>query len=119
MTATFEEADRRAYPRLSAHWPCKVYNPISGRYIPGETMDVSENGAQIMLAWDTNLGPGQTLSIGIARKRRQGIIRTDTMFDATVVRVTPIAEDGARKRLVIAVHFNVDQAGATRTARAA
>lgn len=110
MRATFEEADRRQYPRICAHWPCKVYNPISGRYVPGETMDVSEGGAQVMLAWDTNLWPGQTLAIGVARKRRQSVIHSDSMFNATVVRITPIAEDGARKRLVIAVKFNTDHA---------
>jgi hypothetical protein len=80
------DRDRRDAPRVSLNRPCKVFNPRTGKYIAGTTRNVSAGGVSIVLHRPVELEAGDVLHLGIARKRRQALLRSDDMVEVEVVR---------------------------------
>lgn len=87
------EGDRRRHPRLLVTQPCKIYDPHSRKYIGGRTQDVSTGGALIELPRLVGLKPGDTLHIGMAIKRRQGLLHSAEMIKAAVMRAVQTVND--------------------------
>ncbi len=107
-----EERERRSEPRSTVDWPCKVYLPQSGRYVAGQTCNLSRSGALLRLERSVNLAVGETIYLGIACKRRQALIRRADMQPVTIQRVINTTDD----RPAVAVRFDLPGAAAMRTA---
>ena len=78
--------DRRHDQRISLVRPCKVYEPRSGRYVPGSTCNVSSTGMLLRVFRPLSVEPGDRVYIGVSQRRQQGVMRSDEMIEATVVR---------------------------------
>ncbi len=87
------EGDRRTHPRLALAQPCKIYDPHTGKYIAGSTQDISTTGALIEVPRLLGLKPGDTLHIGVALKRRQGLLKGAEMLKAAVMRAVQTVDD--------------------------
>jgi hypothetical protein len=79
-------AERRRFRRFTLDRPVKLHCHTTGRYLAGTGLDASSGGALIRLQHDANLAVGETITIGIARDRQQGLMLTDDMVEAHVVR---------------------------------
>ena len=99
--------ERRAHDRLSLTRPCKLYLPVSGRYVAGSTGNLSPGGALIHLDRPAPLGPGDRLFVGIAVKRRQALLAANEMLEAEVVRSVLTMEE----QTIMAVRFRRSQEG--------
>jgi hypothetical protein len=95
------EGDRRRHPRVEVTQPCKICDPRSGRYIAGTTRDLSSHGLLIDLPRLIDLKPGDRLHVGVAMKRRQGLLLAKEMIEAKVVRAMPTIDD----HTLLAVQF--------------
>ncbi len=80
------ETDRRAHERTTLARPCKLFDPRSGTYVPGTVWNLSDGGAFIEVKRPICPELGDLLNLGIALKRRQGILLRDEMCAARVVR---------------------------------
>lgn len=78
--------DRRDGPRVSLSRPCKVYDPKSGKYIAGTTRNVSAGGLSMVAFKSLPLEAGDRLYVGITKKRRQALLKSDEMVEIEVVR---------------------------------
>ena len=99
--------ERRAHDRLSLTRPCKLYLPVSGRYVTGSTGNFSSGGALIHLDRLSPLGPGDRLFVGIAVKRCQAVLAANEMVEAEVVRSVRTMEE----QTIMAVRFRGAAAG--------
>ena len=68
------ERERRAHERIWLARPCKVYDPALRRYLAGTTCNLSASGAFFQVNRKIDHHPGDRLYLGIALKRRQGIL---------------------------------------------
>ncbi len=110
------QQERRAHERIWLARPCKVYDPALRRYLPGTTRNLSARGALIQINRKIDHHPGDRLYLGIALKRRQGILPAAEMHEVEVV-WSRQATDG---RTGLAVRFlNEAQANAAPPRRAA
>ncbi|MHC4107814.1 MAG: PilZ domain-containing protein [Planctomycetota bacterium] len=110
------ERDRRAHERIWLARPCKVYDPALRRYLPGTTRNLSTRGAFIQVNRRIDHHPGDRLYLGIALKRRQGILPAADMHEVAVVWSSQTT-DG---RTGLAVRFlDEAQASAAQARRAA
>ncbi len=94
--------DRRKFERLSVNRGVKLRCELTGRYLTGQTVDLSAGGAMIEVAHPSLLVPGQR--VRFASEPAQPVIRSDDMLEATVVRCLGI---GRRQR--VAVQFDQTQ----------
>ena len=85
------DMNRRAHQRLRVARPCKLYVPKTRRYLPGSTRNVSAGGALLRVAAHPAVAAGDRLWVGIALKRSQGILMSNQMLKATVVRLAHAA----------------------------
>ncbi len=81
-----QDTDRRAHERTNLARPCKLFDPRSGKYLPGTVWNLSDGGALIEVNRPICPELGDPLYLGIALKRRQGILPRDDMFPARVIR---------------------------------
>jgi hypothetical protein len=58
-------SERRRGLRIAQHRPVKVYEPSSGRYVGGQTEDISATGLRIELPASAPVVPGKILSIHV------------------------------------------------------
>jgi len=88
MTYAFDriDDDRRTEPRLAVTRPCKVQEPVSGRYVPGTTCNVSAGGMLMRLSRSVPLEPGSRLLVGVATRRRQAVIGREELLEGVVTR---------------------------------
>ena len=100
-TKQFFEGDRRLFERVESHRPCKVFDPQSGKYIAGETCDISEGGLMIVCDRPLMAAPGDTVYVGVAMTRRQALISATEMREAEVIRVLRDSEG----RSAVALRF--------------
>jgi hypothetical protein len=96
------ECDRRSSPRIALSRPCKVFEPRSQKYVAGRTCNLSEGGMLIRLDRRLNVEPGDHVYLGVAQKRRQQLIRSADMIEATVVRALGIGGG----EFTLALRFN-------------
>ncbi|MHC4414138.1 MAG: PilZ domain-containing protein [Planctomycetota bacterium] len=111
------ELERRAHERLIIARPCKLYLPRVGKYLPGSTCNLSAGGALVEVERPLHVEPGAHLHVGIALKRRQGLLLAGEMLDAQVVRFE--AEAGSAQRSAVAVRFSAPGAAAQAALRRA
>ena len=87
-----QETDRRSHERTNLARPCKLFDPRSGKYIPGTVWNLSDGGALLEVNRPIHAEEGDSFYLGIAVKRRQGMLHRDEMFLARVVRSQASAE---------------------------
>ncbi|MCA3005898.1 MAG: PilZ domain-containing protein [Phycisphaerales bacterium] len=82
-------ADRRHHPRLSVQRAAKVLCNQSQRFLAAVTEDLSVGGARVRVESQRPFAIGDSVKVGIAWSQ-SGIIRTDQLIEAKVVRVDPV-----------------------------
>jgi c-di-GMP-binding flagellar brake protein YcgR len=92
--------ERRRFARQLIRQPVKVQCQLTGRYLGGQTEDLSAGGVRMWLSCPSLLVPGQRVKIAIDSAQR-GLLQAADMVDATVVRSLG---DGTGQHL--AVHFD-------------
>ncbi len=95
------DLDRRAHQWLRVARPCKLSVPKTRRYLPGSTRNVSAGGALLRVVAHPAVATGDRLWVGIALTRRQGILLSNQMLKATVVRLARAAGG----EMVLALRF--------------
>lgn len=100
------EGDRRTHPRLPLERPCKLHDPRTGKYLSGMTRDLSCGGLLIDVPRLTNLKDGDKVFVGVAIKRRQGLLLAKEMVEAIVTRTTSTVDD----HTALAVRFDTQTA---------
>ena len=93
MTMTVIDGDRRRHVRVSVNQPCKIHDPRSGKYIAGQTQDMSSGGLLVELPRLMSLKPGDDVHVGVALKRRQALLRCNEMIRTVVTRVMHTVDD--------------------------
>ena len=78
--------DRRRHLRVACQRPVKVRCGVTGRYVSGHTVDVSDGGCLLRLDGPVGIQPGQSVTVGIAQHRLQSLFLHDDMLAGTVVR---------------------------------
>jgi len=101
--------NRRRHTRYSIEKACKVYHPASRRYSGGQTVNVSDGGAMVLVDGWRPLSAGEELDVVIAWTAKP-VLPADSMLRGRVVRST--LDDAGRQ--VVAVEF--DEAVAVRVA---
>ncbi len=95
------ETDRRSHERTNLARPCKLFDPRSGKYIPGTVWNLSDGGALLEVNRPMRAEEGDSFYLGIAVKRRQGLLQRDEMFRARVVR----SQQSSDGRFTLGVQF--------------
>ena len=80
---------RRHHPRLSVQRAAKVLCNQSQRFLAAVTEDLSVGGARVRVESQRPFAIGDSVKVGIAWSQ-SGIIRTDQLIEAKVVRVDPV-----------------------------
>ncbi|MEM9420523.1 MAG: PilZ domain-containing protein [Planctomycetota bacterium] len=78
--------DRRRSPRVPCEKPVKVRCGMTGKYLSGETIDISDGGCLLRLDRRIIVQAGQTVRVGIAHRQLQSLILADQMIEGTIVR---------------------------------
>lgn len=78
--------DRRVGLRLAQRRPVKVFDPVSSRYVGGQTRDVSPTGLRLELPVGAPVAPGRLVHVfvGVA-DGPQGLAQRHGMIPARVV----------------------------------
>ncbi len=79
--------ERRRFPRTREARPCKVRDTRSGRFIAATTRDLSQGGVMIEAMWPTNIRPGDSVAVYLARDAGQTVLTDEHRTSARVVRV--------------------------------
>jgi len=96
--------ERRRGLRITQHRPVKVYEPSSGRYVGGQTEDISSTGLRIELPASAPVVPGKILSIHVGLSSAgQMLANRRQMIPARVVWARRLHSDPAK--LVAGVEF--------------
>ena len=95
--------DRRRFQRHDLEKPCKVYDPASRRFAPGQTRNISRCGALVTVQWARPMSPGDPIDIVIAWSPRP-LLPADSMVRARVSRT--LASTGEVQ--VLALEFDND-----------
>lgn len=80
------DSERRTETRLAIRRPCKLFDPGAGRYVRGDTVNISPGSMLIRFDCSLPLEPGTHIQVGIAQHRRHALLRFDDMVDAEVIR---------------------------------
>ena len=81
-----EPQEKRTSPRLRISRTAKVFSPLTRRYYPARTIDMSRGGAMISISSPRTLLPGDEIDIAIAWDDRLLIPQT-SMIKAQVTRI--------------------------------
>ena len=96
--------ERRRGLRISQHRPIKVFESASGRYIGGQTEDVSTTGLRIELPASAPVVPGKIVSIHVGLSAAgQTLANRRQMIPARVVWTRRLMSD--RAKMVAGVEF--------------
>jgi hypothetical protein len=101
MVTTEARQERRREARMPLARPMKLRCVETGRYLAGQTSNLSASGALLEVRHPSLLVPGQRLQIGIAWGRGLAVIDSDQLAEATVVRSLAL---GSAQR--VAVQFS-------------
>ena len=82
--------NRRHDRRVPLDRRVKLMCPITGRCYGGQTQNYSAGGALVALDGPWQPAPGQHVRVGIDWTGRQGLIRSETMPKASVVRASAL-----------------------------
>ncbi len=78
--------DRRRSTRIACEKPVKVRCGMTGKYLSGETVDVSDGGCLMRLDRRVIVEAGQMVRVGIAHRPIQSLILADDMIEGKIVR---------------------------------
>ena len=78
--------ERRRDARIPLSRPVKLRCIETGRYLAGQTDNLSASGALLEINHPSLLVPGQRIQVGIAWGRGQAVIDSGSLAEATVVR---------------------------------
>lgn len=78
--------DRRQSLRCPLDRPAKIRLEDSGRYRSAVVVNLSSGGALLRVEGPGRYLPGRRVRLGLEASRQPGVIRLDTMPEATVVR---------------------------------
>ena len=78
--------DRRRHPRAAVHRPVKLRHGVTGKFISGYSIDLSDGGCLLRLDGGQRLSPGQSVRVGVADYPNQALILADDMLEGTVLR---------------------------------
>ena len=78
--------ERRRHQRVSCDQPVQVRCGVTGRYVLGHTVDISEGGCLLRLERPIAVQPGQSLRLSIAHRSLQSFLLGDDILDCRVVR---------------------------------
>lgn len=78
--------DRRQGRRHPISRPVKLRCLITGKYMVGQTYNISSSGALLEIDRPSLLINGQRLAVGVAWTRQQALLHEDDMAHATVIR---------------------------------
>lgn len=95
------KSERRKDARIPLARPVKLRCVDTGRYLAGQTDNLSASGALLEVNHPSLLVPGQRLQVGIAWGRGQTVIDSGSLAEAIVVRSFGL---GTTQR--VAVHFS-------------
>ncbi len=79
-------SERRRQARLSLAYPVKVWCVETGRFLAGQTHDLSAQGMMIEVQKPSLLMPGQRVRVGIAWSSREVVLSQKQMLPGVVVR---------------------------------
>ena len=91
--------ERRRDSRFSLQRRVKLMCTLTGRCYSGRTEDYSAGGAMLVLDGPSQLAQGQRIRLGVDWTGRQGVIKSDAMPQASVVRSLTLA---GRRHLAVA-----------------
>ena len=79
-------SDRRRGLRVSQRRPVKIFDPVSGRYFPGVTLDISGTGLRLGLPISTPVFEGRIVTVHVGREgHQQPLANRRNMIPARVV----------------------------------
>jgi hypothetical protein len=93
--------DRRRYSRHDILRPCKVFDPVSMRFAPGHTKNISQSGAVVLIQWGRHLSIGDAIDLVIGWSPKP-LLPADAMVRCRIART--IAATGEVQ--VVAVEFD-------------
>ena len=97
-------SERRRGLRISQNRPVKVFEPASGRYVGGQTEDISATGLRIELPASAPVVPGKILCIHVGLNATgQTLANRRQMIPARVVWTRRLNANSAR--LIAGVEF--------------
>jgi len=88
MTST----DKRHDSRFPLQRRVKLMCPTTGRCYAGRTTDYSAGGAMLVMDGPSQLSPGEPVRMGIDWTGRQGVIKSEMMPKACIVRSMTLAD---------------------------
>lgn len=92
---TASGSERRRGLRIHQNRPVKVFEPAIGRYIGGQTQDISTTGLRIELPVGSPVLPGKLLTIHVGlNDRGEALANRRNMIPARVVWVERSIRDG-------------------------
>jgi len=98
-------SERRRGLRIRQSRPVKVLEPLSARYLGGQTTDVSSTGLRLQLPASAVIQPGSNVSIHVGvSEQGQTLANRRAMIPARIVWVDRRIEDG-RGTLTVGVEF--------------
>lgn len=105
MATTTQESlsfsDRRRHERHDVLRPCKVFDPVSMRFAPGHTKNISRSGAAVIIQWGRHLSVGDPIDLVIGWSPKP-LLPADAMVRCRIART--IAQTGEVQ--VVAVEFD-------------
>ncbi len=79
--------ERRQFPRTREARACKLQDARTGKFIGATTRDLSTGGVMIEALWPTNIRPGDSVAVYLARDGERTLLTEDHKTPARVVRV--------------------------------
>ena len=77
-------ADRRAHPRATVTFPCKLYQPRAGKFIAGATLNLSGFGALVDISRTAFFEAGERLRVGISGDAAEVVLPAAELREAHV-----------------------------------
>lgn len=87
--------DRRRHPRRVVVRPCKVFRPLTQRYVAAHTRDASRGGVSLEIDAARPLSVGERVGVGIAWSDT-AVIAHVSLAEGVVVRTEEIGPDRQR-----------------------
>lgn len=90
---TTAHTDRRRFERTPWLSDCRLLDPRTGRFLPGESRDRSGGGARVVVRNARHFEPGQAVALLLPTGPRQGVVSAGEALRGVVRRVELIGED--------------------------
>jgi hypothetical protein len=95
-----KSSERRRFTRHDVLRPCKVFDPVSMRFAPGHTQNISSGGALVTIQWGRQLSIGDPIDVVVGWSPKP-LLPADAMVKGRVRRTIAVAGEVQ----VVAVEF--------------